>query len=57
MLEPAGRPARARIVAPEFFEQVLAAMDDAQAAFNVRFGGEAASAFAGALGEKEPSSD
>ena len=39
------RPARARIIAAELFDQLLVAVHDAQAALDVRLGREAAPAF------------
>jgi hypothetical protein len=42
-------PARARIVSAELFDQLLVAVNDPDAAFNVRFGREAATALTGAL--------
>jgi hypothetical protein len=41
--------AGAGVVAAEFFEELLVAVDDADAAFHVRFGREASAALTGAL--------
>lgn len=48
-LKAAVRAARARIISPELFEQLFFAVDDAIAAFDVRFRWIAASSFARAL--------
>ena len=49
MLELPIRAARARIVAPELFDQFLVAADDLHAALDLRFGWEPFTALAGAL--------
>jgi hypothetical protein len=46
-LKPAAGAAGARIVAPQFLGQFFVAVDDAPAAFDVRFRGEASAALAG----------
>src|SRR5688500_14077819 len=48
-LKPLVGAAGARVVAAELFEQFLVAVDDADAALDVRLGGVAAAALAGAL--------
>ncbi|EDY19981.1 hypothetical protein CfE428DRAFT_2570 [Chthoniobacter flavus Ellin428] len=48
-LKPASRTARAGVVTTEFLPQFLVAMDDAEAAFDLRFGWEPFTALAGAL--------
>jgi hypothetical protein len=40
-LKSSARPAWARIIAAKFLDELLAATDDAIAAFHLRFGGEA----------------
>jgi hypothetical protein len=49
LLKAAVRPARARVVAAELFEQILPAVDDADAALHVRLGRETAPALTRAL--------
>ncbi len=44
-----GRTAWTRIIAPEFFDQLLKAADDAHAALDLRFGWEPLTTLAGAL--------
>jgi hypothetical protein len=48
-LKPLVRSARAGVVAAELLEQLLVAVDDADAALDVRLGRVAAAALAGAL--------
>jgi hypothetical protein len=48
-LKPAARSARAQVIAAELFSQFLAAVDDAQSAFDTGFGGETPSTFTGSL--------
>jgi hypothetical protein len=48
-LKPAGGTARAWVVATELFSQLFVAMDNAEAAFDLRFRRETFTALAGAL--------